>query len=460
MTMRTELAPARAFLKRQFPRGGRVLCAVSGGLDSMCLLDFMLRQAAFSPVVAHFNHGLRGERAERDAQFVRDFCAQRGVPFFSGQGDTRALSAAEGLSVEEAARRLRYEFLRQACAQARCDAILTAHHADDSAETMLLNLLRGTGSAGLSGIPAVRDGVCRPFLTITRAELTAYALQNQVPHVEDETNQTDDAARNVLRHQVLPVLRALNPRAVENMSRAAAILEGENRALELLAAQEAAKAVETPRGLSLPCGVLTQLPEALAERTVLLVLSRAAGKRRDLAHVHVEAVLRLARGGSTDAAVSLPYGLTARRGRYTLYVEHLTPPEEVLLRVGQTVRFGGWLVRAEARGTGAARNAGSSGLTAALRVPAETTLRVTPWRGGDRMTLPGSRGARTLKRLCLDHGISSPVRDAMPVVRVGADAAAAPFLGTDEKFAARAKEEAVLVTFILIKETEENKHEK
>ena len=100
MMKTTELAPARAFLKKRFPEGARVLCAVSGGLDSMCLLDFMARQEDFSVIAAHFNHQLRGEYADRDEAFVREFCAARGIPFLSGTGDTRALVERRGMTVE------------------------------------------------------------------------------------------------------------------------------------------------------------------------------------------------------------------------------------------------------------------------------------------------------------------------------------------------------------------------
>ena len=107
MTTMNELAAAAEFLGRRFPHGGRVLCAVSGGLDSMCLLHFLLEQPGFHVTAAHFNHRLRGPEADRDEQFVRDYCAQRNVPFVSGSGDTRLLAEKEGLSTEEAARRLR-----------------------------------------------------------------------------------------------------------------------------------------------------------------------------------------------------------------------------------------------------------------------------------------------------------------------------------------------------------------
>ena len=190
------------------------LCAVSGGLDSMCLLTMAVQwgQAQGRRVAAaHFNHQLRGGDADRDERFVRDWCAAHAIPFFAGRGDVRAKAEREGLSVEEAARTLRYAFLEEVRQREGFDCILTAHHADDSAETMLLNLLRGTGLRGLTGIPPVRGRIRRPLLGMTRAELARYAEAHHVPHVEDATNEKDDMTRNLLRHRVMPVLRAANP---------------------------------------------------------------------------------------------------------------------------------------------------------------------------------------------------------------------------------------------------------
>ena len=164
------------------------LCAVSGGLDSMCLLTMAVQwgQAQGRRVAAaHFNHQLRGGDADRDERFVRDWCAAHAIPFFAGRGDVRAKAEREGLSVEEAARTLRYAFLEEVRQREGFDCILTAHHADDSAETMLLNLLRGTGLRGLTGIPPVRGRIRRPLLGMTRAELadTQNSLKNQLDSV-------------------------------------------------------------------------------------------------------------------------------------------------------------------------------------------------------------------------------------------------------------------------------------
>ena len=450
MMKTNELAPARAFLKKRFPQGARVLCAVSGGLDSMCLLDFMARQADFSVIAAHFNHQLRGENADRDEAFVEGLCAVRNIPFVSGTGDTRALAERTGMTVEEAARRLRYGFLEQTARTYRCDAILTAHHADDNAETMLLNLVRGTGSAGLAGIPPVRGNVCRPFLQITRAELAEYAAAHNVPHVEDETNgDPDAAARNLLRQSVMPVLRQLNPRFAENMARTASILQAENEALEVQAADLADQAKALPEGVTIPCLLLTQAPEAVAERAVLRLMAQTAGHRKDLTAAHVEAVLELARGRRTDLEVSLPYGLTARRQKYSLELTRRPArPEAVPIAVGQTVTFGAWTVSLSPE-------PGAGGRAVAL--PEGASLSVTAWRPDDRLRLPGGRGERSLKRLCAERGIPPWQRDTLPVLRIGEQPAAVPGIGVHTDFTPAACEPAAYVRFY--QETEEKHHE-
>ena len=451
MTTMNELTAAAEFLRRRFPHGGRVLCAVSGGLDSMCLLDYMARQRGFSVAAAHFNHQLRGAEADRDESFVRDYCAARGVPFVSGSGDTRALAEREGLSMEEAARRLRYAFLKETAAERGCDAILTAHHADDNAETMLLNLLRGTGSAGLAGIPPVRGNICRPFLRITRLELADYAAAHGIPHVEDETNDDPDAAaRNALRSSVLPVLRQLNPRFAENMARTASILREESDALESMARGLLDQVKELPEGVSVPCLMLTQVPAAVAERAVLQLLVQVSGHRKDLTAAHVLAVLDLARGDRTDLEVTLPYGLTARRKKYTLEITRRPVwPASLPISVGGAVTFGGTEVMVSDAAVPGALPMG---------LPRGASMTVTPWRSGDWLRLPGSRGRRSFKRLCADRGLTPEERDRLPVLRVGEAHAADPVFGVQPDFAPCPGGQTVFVKFY--KKTEEKQHEK
>ena len=449
MTTMNELTAAAEFLRRRFPHGGRVLCAVSGGLDSMCLLDYMTRQKGFSVAAAHFNHRLRGTEADRDEEFVRDYCAQHRIPFVSGSGDVRAFAEKEGLSIEEAARQLRYDFLKETAEENGADAILTAHHADDNAETVLLSLIRGTGSAGLAGIPQVRGNICRPFLRIPRSELAAYAQAHDVPHVEDSTNADPGAAaRNALRGTVMPVLRQLNPRFAENIARTSAILREESDALESMARGLTEQARELPDGVAIPCMMLMDMPNAVAERTILQLMAQVAGHRRDLTAAHVLAVLDLARGRGEE--VSLPYGMTARRKKYTLEITRRPArPAGLPIEVGGAVDFGGTAVILSDQASPGALP---------IRLPAGAAVSVTPWRPSDWLRLPGSRGKRSFKRLCAERGLTPEERDTLPVLRVGEAHAADPVFGVQPDFAPCPEGETVFVKFY--KKTEEREHEK
>lgn len=415
-----------------------VLAAVSGGLDSMCLLHFLTTWGqGISVTAAHFNHRLRGAESDRDEAFVRDWCGAHDVPFVSGRGDVRALAAENGLSLEEAAREARYAFLREQKARLHCQWILTAHHADDSAETILLNLLRGTGLRGLCGIPQYRDDLFRPFLQVSRETLAAYAAENRIPYVEDSTNALDDAARNVLRHQVLPVLKALNPRTVENMTRTAQLLRDDEAALTDAANALLADAALRPgRSAQLGTAALDCAPAAVRSRAVRTALAVVGGHEKDLTAAHVRGVLDLRQG-----QLSLPYGVTVLREGDCLRFLKAAPPAAQTITMGETVCFGSWQVTLTAE-------PGEAGIPISL--PAEATLRVTVWDPKDRLN------GRTLKRLWSDRSISPAARDRLPVLRADSRAVAAAGLDRDENFAPDRHERAARVIFY---NTEESEHE-
>ena len=146
------------------PAGCTVLCAVSGGADSVCLLDLVRRLGDVTVLCAHFDHGIRGAESARDVAFVEALCKEWGVPFFPGRGDVPAYAAANGLSIETAARELRYAFLERTAKEQGADVIATAHNLNDNAETILFRMARGTGLRGLTGIPARRGRIVRPLL--------------------------------------------------------------------------------------------------------------------------------------------------------------------------------------------------------------------------------------------------------------------------------------------------------
>ncbi len=275
------------------PEGERVLCALSGGADSVYLLCKLLERG-IDVCAAHYNHCLRGEESERDERFVRELCARRGVELRTGRGDVSGFARENGMGIEEAARELRYAFLESAARELPADLIATAHNADDNAETMLINLARGTGLRGLGGIPPKRGNIIRPILFTTRAEIECYLSENSISYVEDSTNAADDYARNRIRHSVVPVLRGINPNFSMSAARASRLLREDEEYLESLA-QDFIRVHVTERAV--PVGELVRLPKPLSARVLRLMSGTS------LSQTHVAALLELAGGvglGSCD----------------------------------------------------------------------------------------------------------------------------------------------------------------
>ena len=287
------------------PPGGTILCAVSGGRDSVCLLDYLWRlgqERGFSVAAAHLNHGMR-PTAQRDEELVRRLCRQRDIPFYTEKVDVYALCDAWRLTVEETGRRARYEFLRRTAASIGAAFIATAHHREDQAETVLLQLLRGTGPQGLAGIPPVREGIIRPLLDTPRAAIDAYIAAHDLPYVTDETNLDTHYARNRLRLEIMPQLLTINPSAPAHICRTADILRAEN---DYLDAQAAALLPDT--GTALPCHTLLSAPAALRPRMLRLLAERLPVGKKDFSAAHYRALETLAQTGGT---LSLPGGAAA-----------------------------------------------------------------------------------------------------------------------------------------------------
>lgn len=197
---------------RMIEPGDTVIAAVSGGVDSVALLFslYLLREKlAFTLEAAHFNHHLRGTESDRDEAFVRELCDRYDIPLHLGGREVKA--GKKGL--EAAARDARYAFLRGLPGK-----IATAHTADDNAETVLMHLIRGTGLKGLGAIAPVNGNVIRPMLSVTRETVESFLEEYYLSHVEDSSNHTDDFLRNRIRHGVMPLLKAENPRLAENVS--------------------------------------------------------------------------------------------------------------------------------------------------------------------------------------------------------------------------------------------------
>lgn len=190
-----------------------VLLALSGGADSMALLHILThwKTSGLRVSAVHINHGLRGSAADCDEHFVRNYCKEHGIALTVFYADVAARAQQEHLSVEEAGRRIRYDWFELLRCRLDADYILTAHTASDQAETVLMHLIRGCGVDGLCGIPAKRGNIRRPLLCADRREVEAYCAFHNVPFVTDETNEDTKYTRNYIRHRVLPLLREVNP---------------------------------------------------------------------------------------------------------------------------------------------------------------------------------------------------------------------------------------------------------
>ncbi len=215
-----------AFSELFFKRGETVLVGFSGGPDSVCLLHFLRylsQKKHFELAAVHVHHGLRGAAADADARFCRAVCKEWQVPFLLYKKNVRALAKKLDLSVEHAARKARYEAFAQAAKKTGASKIALGHHLDDQAETVLLNLLRGTRAEGLCGIPLRRaltknTEIVRPLLCVTRAEVEQYLQVNELSFVTDQTNMDDAYTRNWIRHQLLPLLEEKQPKIRQHLA--------------------------------------------------------------------------------------------------------------------------------------------------------------------------------------------------------------------------------------------------
>lgn len=276
-----------------FKSSKTVTVALSGGADSVSLLYALLElkdKLGITVRAAHLNHQLRGEESLRDEKFVRALCEKLGVELTAERADINKESEKTGESIELAARRVRYEFLERA---AEGGLVATAHTASDSAETVIFNLARGTAIKGLMGIPALRGCFIRPLILATRADVEEYCANNNIDFVTDSTNLSDNYTRNKIRHNIVPVLKEINPSFENTVSRMGAILTEDNDYLEN-AARELYSSAKI--GDKLKTEPLANAHPAIAKRAIRLFLGELSV---DASAINIEAVLDILAGGKT-----------------------------------------------------------------------------------------------------------------------------------------------------------------
>ena len=364
--------------------GDTVICAVSGGADSMALLQGMYRlreKLGITLEAAHFNHNLRGEESHRDEAFVRDFCQNRNIPLHVGSAQVEA--GEKGL--EAAAREARYAFFATLSG-----TIATAHTADDNAETVLMHLVRGTGLKGLGGIAPVRERIIRPMLEITRQEVLAFLEAEGVSYVTDSSNGTDAFLRNRIRHHVMPLLKEENPSVAENLSATALRLRQDEQILDSMAE------------LTTDIHGLRKMPPALQTR-VLQKLLLDFGVQEAEAH-HVAELRSLVYSENPSAYNQFRGVLIGRQYDTLVKLEALPPMERGILQCPGETEFPELGIKVICE----------ENLMDGYRVHVRGDLILRSRKEGDTIRLPG--GTKTLKKLMIDQKIPAKQRDHIPVI--------------------------------------------
>ena len=426
------------FLKKHhmIEENDHILVGFSGGADSVCLLlvlKSLRREMHFKVTAVHVEHGIRGEESLRDAAFARQFCEREQIEFVSYSVDVPRAAGEAHQTLEEAARRLRYECFYKACERLGADKIAVAHHGDDCAETMLFHLSRGTGIRGLCGIVPVRDRIIRPLLCVTRAEIEAYLRECGQTYCTDSTNFDTSYARNRIRGKILPQMKEINPKTVPHMVRTAGELKELSDFLEESAGEAGKAGVlysyegDQVREIRIRRKEFLQIHPVLQKVLLHQLLGKAAGSRKDITAQHIGAVRELF-FTQVGKVISLPYHLEAEKEYDAVLIRSgnfgrkpreadAAEPGTVLLP-GETVWVNGMQIHAEILAfDGNYEKIPQKSYTKWFDYDKiKNTVLLRKRRPGDFLQVNASGGHKKLKDLLIDAKVPRAERDKVLLV--------------------------------------------
>ncbi len=416
--------------KAFFHSGQRVGVAVSGGPDSILLLHFMealARELGLTLSVVHFNHRLRGVESEGDEALVRSLAERLGLKYLRSEAEVGREARARHANLEAVARDLRYHYFFSLVDQGRLDCVATAHTANDQAETVLMRLLRGTGTRGLGGIyPLLEGKVVRPFLSVTRDEVLREVAVRGLEYRVDSSNLNVRLRRNKVRGELLPLLsREYNPEVIPLLNQLAERARDDEACLERLARDRALPwRLHEGREERIPVRALLDFPPALARRVLRQMLMAVRGTLHGLSHAHIEALRHFAAESQSGKVQTLPGGSVVRKefswlvvcpagdesanGDYSLPVS--VPGECLVPELEKTFHFKILSAGDTARGYNSDKLVGLD----LQKLRGELELR--NWRAGDTFCPVGSRGSRKLKELFRERKIPEVRRKGWPIL--------------------------------------------
>lgn len=431
-TIKKVIAEVRATISRyrMIDPGDRLIVAVSGGPDSMCLLDILHRlkeELSIHLLVAHFDHGMRpGEDAE-ETETVRGIACSMGLPF---ETEKCSLSIKKGGgSTEEKARDARYAFLERIKERHSANKIAVAHTLNDQAETVLMRLLRGTGPSGLAGIPYCREGkIIRPLLETHREDVEEYLKARGLPWVSDSSNLNTGYLRNRIRLELVPLLLKYQPKIVRHLGEMASNLMEENECLDTLSGEwlKGASEVTPDGGISVRSAPLLALPTALRKRAIRRILLLVKGDMRRIGRGHIHSVDGLAGSERVQGSLDLPGGVKVRRVYdrlcFSTRNQGLTPAYIYLMEAPGTLHLpevGRSLTVREWEGQGKPELPVSPWVARldADRVAFPVVVRNS--RPGDRFVPLGMKGHKKLQDFFVDHKVPLDQRAATPLLLSG-----------------------------------------
>jgi tRNA(Ile)-lysidine synthase len=408
-------------------QGEAVLVAVSGGPDSVCLLDILHELAdelKISLIVSHYNHGLRPAEDESETLFVRELAKNLNLPSVTGKAPPSLWKRRA--SIEEWARNARYHFLEKVRVKQRAQKIALGHNLDDQAETIIMRLLRGSGPSGLTGIPPCRDRtIIRPLIEVERREIERYLKARRLNYVTDSSNLKTDFTRNKIRLELMHLLEQHQPKLAHLLGQTADILREEDAYLERISeawlSREAE--LEPDNSFQIPISSFLKLPIALRRRVIRQIIGRAKHDLRRISWDHVESIQKLAQAEKPQASIHLPGRLNVRRtydhlivssgeGRKPRHFSYILDAPGVygIKEIGRTISI------AEVRnrkGLDLRQSPYTAFLDAdKVRYP----LKVRSFKPGDRFVPLGMTGHKKLKDFFVDLKVPAKMRYSTPIL--------------------------------------------
>ncbi|MCC8161559.1 MAG: tRNA lysidine(34) synthetase TilS [Oscillospiraceae bacterium] len=405
-------------------KGDKVLVALSGGADSVCLthaLRNMSEELGIELYTAHLNHGIRGEEASRDEKFAKEFSESLGLRCFLKRVDIPRAAKRLGVSEETAGRRVRYEFFADLCEEYKINKIATAHNKNDNAETLVMNFMRGSSLKGLCGIPYKRGNIIRPLLGVCREDIEKYCADNDLVYMTDSTNLTDDYTRNKIRHILLPLIqKEFNSNFISTVTDNSSIIKEDSAYLESKAAEIYLKIVKNG---TVQISELLSQDISIERRVVRYMLAEMYNGLGDISSGYVNDILELAKGRS-GAKIDLSDNVTVRNEYGKLIMERgfaeSTPDFEYRFSCGSgdiIKEIGKKVVISRANSRRA-----DGGIY--LGIDSDKDIIIRNRRKGDKFYPSGMTGSKKVKEYFIDNKIPREKRGSVPIVEIDKNIAA------------------------------------